>query len=128
MVAEVEYSDIIKIASMIRNTDAIATDRVVSELLVHLKDKEESLALKIVLDDEIVGVWFSKEFDKHISLSFFYLDESIRKNPKGVEFFKHCYGLVNKSKPMYLVANDTKGFEKYVEKVSDNLYRFVGPR
>lgn len=127
-IEKVEYSDVKYIAEILKESSSINTDRVVSEILKHLIDSDDNIALKYVINKSIVCVWFSKEFDTHTSLSFFYADESIRRKPDLISFFQYCYRLLDSNKPVIISTSDTTGFSKYVRNVGENLWQFVGFR
>ena len=78
----IEYSDVVKIGKELKGSKALAVEgSVVKELIEHL---DGQLALKLVVDGRIVGVWFSMEFEKYTSLSFFYLYPEVRNTKSGV--------------------------------------------
>lgn len=120
-------NDAVKINNLLRNSSAINTPTLLRDIISHI-NKTDSVARVIVNIDSVVGVWMSKEFDTHTSLSFFYVHEDLRKRIELYMFFKHCIGTVNKEKPILISTSDVTGFERYVEKVGDELYQFVGLR
>jgi len=124
-IVKIEYGDVVQIGKMLKHSKALATDTVVKDVLGHIKD---GVALKFVDEGKILGVWCSKEFETHTSLSFFYTDESIRRKPQLMVFFRNCMEQIDLSKPLLLVAKDVIGFEKYVVKVGENIYQFIGLR
>ena len=93
-------------------------------------EKDESVANKIENDKNVLGVWLSKEFDTHTSLSYLFIAEELRKKPIVLEFFMKSLVQISNSKPLLLSAKDTTGFEKYVKLIDkkNNLYEFKGFR
>ena len=124
-IVKIEYGDAVQIGKMLKTSKALATDTVVKDVLEHIKD---GVALKFVDDGKILGVWCSKEFETHISLSFFYTDESIRRKPQLMVFFKNCMEQIDLSKPLLMIAKDITEFERYVTKVGEDTYQFTGLR
>lgn len=128
MISNIEISEAIAISKILKKSKALATTRVVKDIIDHI-NKEDSLALKMTDNDSnIIGIWCSKDFEEHVSLSFFYMDVSVRRKPEVIVFFKHCYELVNNEKPLVIFTKDTTGFDKYVVKIGKDLYQFVGLR
>lgn len=132
IIDNVKFNDASTIKKMIQHSDAITTNRLLPEILEHI-GRKNSLALKMVIDNEIVGVWCSCEMEEHISLSFFYVDEKYRKKPECLWFFNTCFnhllpkcGVINK--PILLASDDISDFERYVEHVEDNIYMLKGLR
>lgn len=125
-ISVIEHSDVFEISKLLKRTEAITTHKVVKELLDHLGGK--GLAVKGVTDDCIVAIWFSKEFDTHTSLSYFFTDESIRRKPDLMTFFKTCVALTNAEKPILIKATSIIGFERYVTSLGDGIYQFKGLR
>lgn len=126
----VEYKDAIGIKQMIVNSPSIVDPaKVLKDLLLHI-DTKGCVATKIVDGDKIVGVWFSKEFDKYVSLSYFYIDESIRRKMIVYEFFAGNRMLTDTHKPLLIKTEDTTGFERYVEPFDESkgIYVFRGFR
>lgn len=124
-IVKLEYGDAVQVGKMLKKSKALATDTVVKDVLEHIKD---GVALKFVDDGKILGVWCSKEFETHVSLSFFYTDESIRRKPQLMVFFKNCMEQIDLSKPLLMIAKDITGFERYVTKVGEDTYQFIGLR
>lgn len=124
---DASISDAVKINALLKKSSAINTDTLLRDVISHI-GKDNSVAKVIDSDNGILGVWMSKEFDTHTSLSFFYIHEDIRRRIELYMFFKHCFALVNVDKPLMISTRDVTGFERYVEKVGDELYQFVGLR
>lgn len=121
----VDFSDAIEIKKLISKSKSVVKGtKVLPEILSHIHT-EDSLAIKLVSGDKIVGVWLSKEFDTHISLSYFYLVEDVRKKLVAYTFFVHCYNKLP-NKALVLEADSTIGFEKYIEPIEDGQYLFKG--
>jgi hypothetical protein len=124
-ITKIEYSDAVAVGRMLKTSKSLTSTKVVKDVLDHISN---GIALKFTDEDKILGVWCSMEFDTHVSLSFFYTDESIRRKPQLAVFFNNCLELINKDKPLMISTRDVTGFERYVEKVSDELYQFIGLR
>ena len=130
-IEKVNFKDSVEIKKLLMNSKSIAVSKgkLLQEILMHI-DNEDSVAMKITKDGRILGVWLSKEFESHTSLSYFFISEELRLQKIVLEFFMKCIVLINKDKPLLIETNDTTGFEKYVEKVADkkNIYSFKGFR
>lgn len=128
-ITKVGYKDAIEIKKLLVNSPSIVnSSKLLPEVLEHI-DTEGCIASKIVNEDKIVGVWLSKEFDKYVSLSYFYIDPSIRMKHIVLDFFVYNYNMVKDSgKNMVIAAKDITGFERYVIPVDDELYVFKGFR
>lgn len=124
-IVKIEYGDAVSIGKILKSSNALTSNTVVKDVLDHIKN---GVAIKFVDKGEILGVWCSKEFDTHVSLSFFYADESIRRKPQLWIFFKSCMEQIYLSKPLVLSAKDITGFERYVIKIGEDLYQFIGLR
>lgn len=127
-IRKMEYSDAVAVSNMLKVSSSIPNDvLVVKDVLSHVNSLD-SLAVVLVDDSSIVGIWCSKEFEDYISLSFFYIDESIRRTLAVLQFFKQCLDSVNTGKPVLIKSADITGFDKYVKHVEDDIYQFVGLR
>lgn len=127
-IKEVEYKDAINIKKLLVSSPCIVnTGRLLSEILEHI-DRENCVAKKVVDGDRILGVWLSKEFEKHTSLSYFYVSEEIRLKRIVLEFFMSCVVLVSNCKPLIICTKDTTGFDRYIEKINETQYVFKGFR
>jgi len=129
MISKIEYTEAIEVSNILKKSQSISTNKVLKEVLEHVGN-ENSLALKLKINNKIVGIWCSYEFEDYISLSFFYTDESIRRKPDVIVFFMHCYNKINNIKPILIETKDITGFERYVVAVDGNpdLYVFKGFR
>lgn len=128
-IKKVEYKDAIEIKKLLVNSPSIVnSSKLLPEVLEHI-DRKGCIASKIVNGDKIIGVWLSKEFDEYVSLSYFYIDPSIRMKHIVLDFFVYNYNIVKDSgKNIVIAAKDTTGFERYVIPVDDELYVFKGFR
>ena len=129
-IEKVEYKDAINIKKMLVNSPSIvSTGKLLPEILEHI-DKEGCVAKKIVDRDNILGVWLSKEYETHTSLSYFYVAEEIRRKSIVIEFFMSCMVLISKDKPLVICAKDATGFSRYVEPIEGqkDTYVFKGFR
>ena len=127
-IKKVEYKDAIEIKKLLVNSPSIVnTSRLLPEILEHI-DKEGCVANKIENDDKIAGVWLSKEFDTHTSLSYLFIAEELRRKLIVLEFVGECIKNVNPVKPIIITTSDTTGFDRYVERIGNSRYVFKGFR
>ena len=129
-IKKVEYKDAIEIKKLLVNSPSIInTSRLLPEILEHI-DKDGCVANKIEKDGNILGVWLSKEFDTHTSLSYLFIREELRRKSIVLELFMKSLVQTSNSKPLVLSTKDTTGFEKYVKLIDkkNNLYEFKGFR
>lgn len=129
-IKKVEYKDAIEIKKLLVNSPSIvSTSRLLPEILEHI-DKEGCIAKKIVDGDRLLGVWLSKEYETHTSLSYFYVADEIRRKSIVIEFFMSCMVLISKDKSLVICAKDTTGFSRYVEPIEGqkDTYVFKGFR
>ena len=129
-IKKAEYKDAIEIKKLLVNSPSIVNmGRLLPEILEHI-DRKGCVANKIENDGNVLGVWLSKEFDTHTSLSYLFIAEELRKKPIVLEFFMKSLVQISNSKPLLLSAKDTTGFEKYVKLIDEkkNLYEFKGFR
>ena len=128
-IEKVNFKDSVEIKKLLMNSKSIAVSKgkLLQEILMHI-DNEDSIAMKITKDGRILGVWLSKEFESHTSLSFFFIAEELRAKSIVIEFFMKCLILTNREKPIIITTKDTTGFSKYVEKINETQYLFKGFR
>ena len=129
-IKKVEYKDAIEIKKLLVNSPSIVnTGRLLPEILEHI-DRKGCVANKIEKDGNVLGVWLSKEFDTHTSLSYLFIKEELRRKPIVLELFMKSLVQISNSKPLLLSTKDTTGFEKYVKLIDkkNNLYEFKGFR
>ena len=129
-IKKVEYKDAIEIKKLLVDSNSIiSTSRLLPEILEHI-EKDGCVANKIEKDGNVLGVWLSKEFDTHTSLSYLFIAEELRKKSIVLELFMKSLVQISNSKPLVLSTKDTTGFEKYVELIDkkNNLYEFKGFR
>ena len=129
-IKKVEYKDAIEIKKLLVNSPSIVdTGKLLPEILEHI-DRKGCIANKIENDKNILGVWLSKEFDTHTSLSYLFIAEELRKKSIVLELFMKSLVQISNSKPLVLSTKDTTGFEKYVKLIDkkNNLYEFKGFR
>lgn len=129
-IKKVEYKDAINIKKMLVNSPSIVSSgKLLPEILEHI-DKEGCVAKKIVDGDRLLGVWLSKEYETHTSLSYFYVADEIRRKSIVIEFFMSCMVLISKDKSLVICAKDTTGFSRYIEPIEGqkDTYVFKGFR
>lgn len=129
-IKKVEYKDAINIKKLLVDSPSIInTSRLLPEVLEHI-DKEGCVSNKIDKDGVILGVWLSKEYDTHISLSYFYISPEVRLQPIVLELFMKSIIQCNKGKPLLVQTKDSTGFDKYFELIDNenDIYRFKGFR
>ena len=128
-IEEVNFKDSVEIKKLLMNSKSIAISngKLLQEILMHIENKD-SVAMKITRDGKILGVWLSKEFETHTSLSYFFIAEELRAKSIVIEFFMKCLILTNRDKHIIITTKDTTGFSKYVEKINETQYLFKGFR
>ena len=128
-IEKVNFEDSVEIKKLLMNSKSIAVrkGKLLQEILMHI-DNKDSIAMKITKDERILGVWLSKEFESHTSLSYFFIAEELRAKSIVIEFFMKCLILTDRNKPIIITTKDTTGFSKYVEKINDTQYLFKGFR
>ena len=129
-IKKVEYKDAIEIKKLLVNSPSIVnTGKLLPEILEHI-DRKGCVANKIEKDGNILGVWLSKEFDTHTSLSYLFIAEELRRKSIVLELFMRSLTQISNSKPLVLSTKDTTGFEKYVKLIDEqnSLYEFKGFR
>ena len=129
-IKKVEYKDAIEIKKLLVNSPSVVnTSRLLPDILEHI-EKDGCIANKIEKDGNVLGVWLSKEFDTHTSLSYLFIAEELRKKSIVLELFMKSLIQISNSKPLVLSTKDTTGFEKYVKLIDkkNNLYEFKGFR
>ena len=121
--------DIVGIKRLLEGSPSLNTDSLLRDVVGHI-GKSECIAKVMTNEGKLVGVWLSKEFETHTSLSFFFIAEEMRRKICVLQFFQECLGKVSASKPMLIGAKDITGFEKYVVAVEGNpdVYAFKGFR
>lgn len=127
-IRKARMDDAKRIKALIQDSEALMTDRLLSTIIRHI-DKEDTTAMVMLTDGAITGVWLSREFEQHVSLSFFFIAEKMRRRLELLEFFGECLKL-QPIKPILIAAASIKGFEKYVNPVKSNpdVYVFKGLR
>lgn len=88
-----------------------------------IKGVKESLkngfAKKITVENEIFGFCLATEFTTHISLSYYYLKDEIRRKPMSLFFFAYCFSKLS-HKPIYVKKNKNfNTYSRYFEKTED---------
>lgn len=88
------------------------------------------LSYKLTDGQKILGLFLVKRFDSYFSLSYYYLDESIRKKPISLKFFLQCIGRLNPLIPIYIKSNKNINlYDRYFEKTErDGILKFKGLR
>lgn len=128
MISNIEISEAISVSKILKTSKALASTRVVKDIIDHINDNN-GLAIKFTgSDDSILGIWCSKELETHTSLTFFYMDKSVRMKREVIVFFMHCYEKLDKTKPVLIKTKDTTGFERYVKQIDNDVYQFIGFR
>lgn len=125
IIENIRHGDILEIQKLLNNSTAIVADNVVREVLGHIGN---GIALKMITDGKITGVWCSKDMIEYTSLSYFYIDPSMRCTLWVLKFFKIGLEFIDKNKPLLITTKDTTGFNRYVEHVDGDIYSFKGFR
>ena len=130
-IEEVNFKDSVEIKKLLMNSKSIAISKgkLLQEILMHIENKD-SVAMKITRDGKILGIWLSKEYETHTSLSYFYVADEIRRKSIVIEFFMSCIVLISKDKQLVICAKDITGFSRYVEPIEGqkDTYVFKGFR
>ena len=128
-IEKVKFEDAISVKKMLLQSNGIVNkSKLLQEILSHIEN-DDSVYMKIIdKENNILGVWLSKEFEKHTSLSYFYISEEIRTMLIVIIFVKECLSHINRDKPIIITTKDTTGFSKYVEKINETQYLFKGFR
>ena len=121
--------DIVGIKKLLEGSPSLNTDSLLRDVVKHI-GKDGCIAKVMITESRLVGVWLSKEFEMHTSLSFFFVAEEMRRKMCVLQFFQECLGKVSISKPMLIGAKDITGFERYVVAVegTPDVYAFKGFR
>ena len=128
MISNIEISEAISVSKILKTSKALASTRVVKDIIDHINDNN-GLAIKFTgSEGKILGIWCSKELETHTSLTFFYMDNSVRMKREVIVFFMHCYEKLDKTKPVLIKTKDTTGFERYVKQIDNDMYQFIGFR
>ena len=125
VIDKLESGDILKVTRLLKGSNAILANNVTREILDHISN---GVALKLVVDGKIEGIWCSKDTGEYISLSYFYISTSMRRTFGVLELFKTGLSLVDINKPLLIETADTTGFDKYFDHVENNVYVFKGFR
>lgn len=85
------------------------------------------------LQDEegnILGLFLCMQYKSHYSLSYYYLDESVRRKPITLEFFLYCTTRLNPLYAMYVQKNKNyNSYSRYFTPTEDeNILKFTGLR
>lgn len=124
---ELSSTDTMIVKNFLSDSKSINSKSLIRDITSHTTDKNGTIAYKIIDDfGNILGVWCSKEFETHISLSFFKIDEKLRRHMIVFDFFKFCYDKTNKAKGLIISSADVSGFDRYVKKLENDLYLFTG--
>ena len=130
-IEKVNFKDSVEIKKLLMNSKSIAVSKgkLLQEILMHI-DKEGCVANKIDKDGVIFGVWLSKEYDTHISLSYFFIRPEVRLQRIVLDLFMKSVIQCNKGKPLLVQTKDSTGFDKYFELIDNenDIYRFKGFR
>ena len=122
----IDYLDISTIKNiLISNTYLSNSKLILTELLDHLNSKH-SFNFKVMLNNKIIAIWFSLECVTHTSLSYFYIDPSIRHTKLGLTVFKLGLSKCNPNKPLLLYSKDISKYKRNVTYIKDDLYVFKG--
>lgn len=125
IIEKMKHGDILEVQKLLKYSTAIIADNPTREVLSHIGD---GVALKMVTDGKITGLWCSRDMEEFTSLSYFYIDPSMRSTLWVLKLFKIGFGMIDTSKPLLIETKDTTGFEKYVEHIEGNIYSFKGLR
>lgn len=125
IIDKIKHGDILEIKRLLKESTAIVSENPSREILKHISSGN---ALKMTADNKIVGIWCSMDMGEYTSLSYFYINPSIRCTLWVLKFFKVGLELIDKTKPLLIETKDTTGFNRYVEHVNGDIYSFKGLR
>ena len=126
VIEKLDPVDILKTTKLLKNSKAVlATSNVTREVLDHILN---DVALKLIVDGNIEGIWCSKDIGEFTSLSYFYISPKMRGTLWVLKLFKFGLELVDPNKPILVETADTTGFDKYFEHIEGNTYLFKGLR
>lgn len=96
------------------------------KIIIHVR---KGIALKLTHKEKIVGFCLAKEFNRHFSLSFYYIYDEHRKKMVSFFFFAHCINKM-KGKPIFVQKNKNhKLYKKYFEETEqEGILLFKGLR
>lgn len=125
IIDKIKHGDILEIKRLLKESTAIVSENPSREILKHI---DNGTALKMVADGEITGLWCSVDMVEYTSLSYFYIDPSMRCTLWVLKFFKIGLKFIDSNKPLLITTKNTTGFDRYVEHVEGNIYSFKGFR
>lgn len=121
----IQHKDILEVKKLLSDSPSILATNIVREVLEHVSS---GVALKLVVDGKIKGVWCSFDMKEYVSLSYFFIHPDIRRTMLVFKFFKTGLSFVDMSKPILIQTKDITGFERYVQHIEGNTYCFKGLR
>lgn len=125
IIDKIKHGDILEIKRLLKESTAIVSENPSREILKHI---DNGTALKMVANGEITGLWCSVDMVEYTSLSYFYIDPSMRCTLWVLKFFKIGLKFIDSNKPLLITTKNTTGFDRYVEHVEGNIYSFKGFR
>lgn len=120
-----ENKDIIEAKNLLSGSKSLISENLVREILEHISN---GIALKLIVDGKIKGIWCSLDMKEYTSLSFFFIHPDVRRTILVFSFFKTCLSFIDLSKPILIQTKDTTGFERYVKHLYGDTYCFKGLR
>lgn len=120
-----ENKDIIEAKNLLSGSKSLMSVNLVREILEHISN---GIALKLIVDGKIKGIWCSLDMKEYTSLSFFFIHPDVRRTILVFSFFKTCLSFIDLSKPILIQTKDTTGFERYVKHLDGDTYCFKGLR
>lgn len=123
-VDKLAYSDLFKVKELLKNNSSIVNPkRIFAELSKSLSLKCTS-ALKLVVEDAIVGVSVCTDFGEYISLSYYYVSPEYRMTYASLRLYVATLANLDESKPILIETKDITGFERFLTHIKDDLYLF----
>lgn len=97
------------------------------EIREHLRHGE---CFKLQKNEVVVGVFLAMKYDTHYSLSYFFLNEEVRRKPITLHFFIFCMRKLNPLFEVFVMKNKNyETYKKYFTETEDeNVLKFSGLR
>lgn len=96
----------------------------------HLEEcRRKGIVYKLVVENEILAFCLAYEYEEYISLSYFFVEEKIRRKLQSLFFILFCFDKMT-HKPIYIKQNkNLKDYKRYFEKTEDRgIWLFTGFR
>lgn len=126
----------------IRKTHKLDNQRVYNLLYSHVDNKDLMKDIKEHIrndtsfklqneNGDVLGIFLSKKFKTHYSLSYLYLSDEARRKPITLHFFIYCVKKLNPLYPIYVKKNKNyETYSRYFEETQEDksILKFIGLR